>query len=169
MRKYFYILITLLAVLSIGFVGYKNKPTTVADFIDEPEAPASSKTPTPTQTSLPNSSSFKDYSGYSFMSKDYYYKNNNVDTKFQYTIEIKQSSYAQGGTIAEFKGYENDTEFTRTYTGTTRNYKKEFPLIKVSGSGADRADISFNINEGYAYFKPSDYNFTIELAATNKE
>ena len=47
--------------------------------------------------------------------------------------------------------------------------KKEFPLIKVSGSGADRADISFNINEGYAYFKPSDYNFTIELAAINKE
>ena len=35
MRKYFYILITLLAVLSIGFVGCKNKPTTVADFIDE--------------------------------------------------------------------------------------------------------------------------------------
>ncbi|WP_307972247.1 hypothetical protein [uncultured Brachyspira sp.] len=32
MRKYFYILITLLAVLSIAFVGCKNKPTTVADF-----------------------------------------------------------------------------------------------------------------------------------------
>ncbi len=29
MRKYFYILITLLAVLSIGFVGCKNKPTAV--------------------------------------------------------------------------------------------------------------------------------------------
>ena len=37
MRKYFYILITLLAVLSIGFTGCKNKPTTVADFLDEPE------------------------------------------------------------------------------------------------------------------------------------
>ena len=35
MRKYFYILITLLAVLSIGFVGCKNKPTAVADFLDE--------------------------------------------------------------------------------------------------------------------------------------
>ena len=168
MRKYFYILITLLAVLSIGFVGCKNKPTAVSDFIDEPEAPASSKTPTPTQTSLPNSSSFKDYSGYSFMSKDYYYKNNNVDTKFQYTIEIKQSSYAQGGTIAEFKGYENDTEFTRTYTGTI-GYNKKFALLKVTGSGADRADISFDTEKGYAYFKPSDYNFTIELAATNKK
>ncbi len=32
MRKYFYILITLLAVLSIGFVGCKNKPTAVSDF-----------------------------------------------------------------------------------------------------------------------------------------
>ena len=147
MRKYFYILITLLAVLSIGFVGCKNKPTAVSDFIDEPEAPASSKTPTPTQTSLPNSSSFKDYSGYSFMSKDYYYKNNNVDTKFQYTIEIKQSSYAQGGTIAEFKGYENDTEFTRTYTGTI-GYNKKFALLKVTGSGADRADISFDTEKG---------------------
>ena len=37
MRKYFYILITLLAVLSIGFTGCKNKPTAVADFLDEPE------------------------------------------------------------------------------------------------------------------------------------
>ena len=86
------------------------------------------------------------------MSKDYYYKSNNVDKKFQYIIKIKKSEFANGGMVAEFKGYENGTEFTRTYTGTTRNYKKEFPLIKVSGSGADRADISFNINEGYAYF-----------------
>ncbi len=169
MRKYFYILITLLAVLSIGFVGCKNKPTAVADFIDEPEAPTGSVTPTPTKKPLPDNINFQEYSGYSFMSKDYYYKSNNVDKKFQYTIKIKKSEFTNGGTVAEFKGYENGTEFTRTYTGTTRNYKKEFPLIKVSGSGADRADISFNINEGYAYFKPSDYNFTIELAATNKE
>ncbi|WP_288623349.1 hypothetical protein [uncultured Brachyspira sp.] len=35
MRKYFYILITLLAVLSIGFVGCKNKPTAVADEANE--------------------------------------------------------------------------------------------------------------------------------------
>ena len=33
MRKYFYILITLLAVLSIAFVGRKNKPAVAADFV----------------------------------------------------------------------------------------------------------------------------------------
>ena len=73
MRKYFYILITLLAVLSIGFVGCKNKPTAVADFIDEPEAPTGSVTPTPTKKPLPDNINFQEYSGYSFMSKDYYY------------------------------------------------------------------------------------------------
>ena len=151
-EKYFYILITLLAVLLIAFVGCKNKHTAVADFIDESEAPTVSVTPTPTKKPLPDNTNFQEYSGYSFMSKDYYYKSNNVDKKFQYIIKIKKSEFANGGMVAEFKGYENGTEFTRTYTGTTRNYKKEFPLIKVSGSGADRADISFNINEGYAYF-----------------
>ena len=35
MRKYFYILITLLAVLSIGFVACKNKSTAVADEANE--------------------------------------------------------------------------------------------------------------------------------------
>ena len=48
-EKYFYILITLLAVLSIAFVGCKNKHTAVADFIDESEAPTVSVTPTPTK------------------------------------------------------------------------------------------------------------------------
>ena len=150
-ERYFYILITLLAVLSIGFVGCKNKPTAVADFIDEPETPTGSVTPTPTKKPLPDNINFKDYSGYYFMSKDYYYKSNNVDKKFQYTIKIKKSEFANGRTVSEFNGYKNGIEFTRT----TRNYKKEFPLIKVSGSGTDRAYISFNINEDYAFLNLS--------------
>ena len=72
-EKYFYILITLLAVLSIAFVGCKNKHTAVADFIDESEAPTVSVTPTPTKKPLPDNTNFQEYSGYSFMSKDYYY------------------------------------------------------------------------------------------------
>ena len=50
MRKYFYILITLLAVLSIGFVGCKNKPTAVADFIDEADEVTGGTDLTPTGT-----------------------------------------------------------------------------------------------------------------------
>ena len=107
--------------MSIAFVGCKNKPTAVADFIDEPEAPTGSVHPIPTKKPLPDNINFQEYSSYSFMSKDYYYKSNNVDKKFQYTIKIKKSEFANGGTVAEFKGYENGTEFTRTYTGTTRN------------------------------------------------
>ena len=59
MRKYFYILITLLAVLSIGFVGCKNKPTAVSDFIDE----ANEAT---TGTDFNPIGEIKGYGGYNF-------------------------------------------------------------------------------------------------------
>ena len=108
--------------MSIAFVGCKNKPTAVTDFIDEPEVPTGSVIPTPTKKSLSDNINFQEYSGYSFMSKDYYYKSNNVDKKFQYTIKIKKSEFDNGRTVEEFKDYENGTEFTRTYTGTMYNY-----------------------------------------------
>ena len=162
MRKYFYILITLLAVLSIGFVGCKNKPTAVSDFLDEPEAPASSKTPTPTKT-LPDDINFVKYKGIYFESKKYVDKESGKE--FKYTVEVIDWKYGSNpATVIEFKGYEKGVAFTRYYVGTQRNSEKKFALTKVSGDGASRADIQFKTT-GYAYLKPSDYTFTIELAA----
>ena len=89
MRKYFYILITLLAVLSIGFVGCKNKPTAVSDFGLKEDT--SSQTPKPTSDiKVVNSGyNFKDYNGNIFKSRDYY-KSGSSGEKFAYTLEIKK-------------------------------------------------------------------------------
>ena len=169
MRKHLYILLVLVAIVSAYMVACKNKPTAMAEFIEEPDAPSSSSTPASTVDSIPDSATFKDYTGYSFRSKTYYISSDNVSGTFQYTIEIKQWGYGNSATVAEFKGYENGAEFTRTYVGTSRLGNHKFSLIKAEGggNGADRADIEFNATYKQAHFKPSDYNFTIVLGCTN--
>ena len=94
MRKYFYILITLLAVLSIGFVGCKNKPTAVADEANEVIG-GTDFTPTGTmKIAQPTGGatygfSFSAYAGNFFWSVKEYYKSGNSGEKFRYSLEIK--------------------------------------------------------------------------------
>ena len=117
MRKYFYILITLLAVLSIGFVGCKNKPTAVADFLDEAnEAIAKDFTPkSDDKMKVKNSGySFVDYVGNYFVSVKKYYISCNSGKTFRYSLEIKQSG---NSTTTELKGYNKGEAFTKTYLG----------------------------------------------------
>ena len=130
MRKYFYILITLLAVLSIGFVACKNKPTAVSDFgLDDLKEDTSSQTPKPTSDiKVVNSGSgynFKDYNGNIFKSKDYY-KSGSSGEKFAYTLEIKtegNSTYA----ILSY-GDEVKAKLTGGANQTTDNKGKKFIL-----------------------------------------
>ena len=171
MRKHLYILLVLVAIVSAYMVACKNKPTAMAEFIEEPTAPTTDNNipESSAVASIPDSATFKDYTGYSFMSKKYYISSDNVSGTFQYTIEIKQWGYGNSATVAEFKGYENGAEFTRTYVGTSRLGNHKFALVKATGggNGADRADIEFNAKYKQAHFKPSDYNFTIVLGCTN--
>ena len=172
MRKHLYILLVLVAIVSAYMVACKNKPTAMAEFIEEPTAPTTisnteNKIPTPIEdNTYKNSANLKDYNGKTYTSKGYYINTDNVSGTFVYTLEVKQSTDANGGTIVVFKGYEKGAEFTRTYTGTTRNAANKFPLTKVSGSGDYRADIEFDTFR-YAHFKPANYNFTIKAGLTS--
>ena len=98
MRKYFYILITLLAVLSIGFVGCKNKPTAVADFIDEANKVTGGTDFNPMgEIKGYGGYNFSDYAGNFFWSVKEYYKSGSSGEKFRYSLEIKtegNSTYA---------------------------------------------------------------------------
>ena len=98
MRKYFYILITLLAVLSIGFVGCKNKPTAVADFIDKANE-ASTKDFTPKSVDkmkVKNSGySFVDYVGNYFVSVKEYYISGNSGKHFDIVLRLSNLAIQQ--------------------------------------------------------------------------
>ena len=148
MRKYFYILITLLAVLSIGFVGCKNKPTAVADFIDKANE-ASTKDFTPKsddKMKVKNSGySFVDYVGNYFVSVKEYYISGNSGKTFRYSLEIKKSG---SSTIAELKGYNNGAAFTKSYTGGNWTAGNKFPF------GYNNGFLQFdstNTSNRYAY------------------
>ena len=162
MRKYFYILITLAAVLSIALIGCKNKPTAMSEFIEEPESPTDA-TITPSGN-LPNSINSSDYQGNYFISKKYY-KTGNAGETFTYTVEVKKWQYQNAGTAVVFKGFENGVEFTRTYqAGTMRFGNGKFKLDKIEGdAGFDSGYILFK-TDGYAHLEISGYNFTIILA-----
>ena len=111
MRKYFYILITLLAVLSIGFVGCKNKPTAVSDFIDEANEVTGGADLTPIgEIKGYDSYNFVNYAGNFFWSVKEYYKSGSSGEKFRYSLEIKKSGVS---TIAELKGYSEGKAFTK--------------------------------------------------------
>ena len=109
MRKYFYILITLLAVLSIGFVGCKNKPTAVADFLDEANEVTGGTNFTPKGTmkiAQPTGGatygfSFSAYAGNFFWSVKEYYISGSSGSKFRYSLEIKK--LGSGSTIARIE------------------------------------------------------------------
>ena len=165
MRKYFYILITLLAVLSIGFVGCKNKPTAVADEANEVIG-GTELTPTGTmKIAQPTGGatygfSFSAYAGNFFWSVKEYYKSGNSGEKFRYSLEIKKSG---SSTIAELKGYNNGAAFTKSYTGGNWTAGNKFPF------GYNNGFLQFdstNTSNRYAYLT-ADGLKNIKLALSN--
>ena len=167
MRKYFYILITLLAVLSIGFVGCKNKPTAVADFIDEAdEVTTGGKDFTPTsgdKIKVKNIGyNFSDYDGNFFWSVKEYYISGSSGSKFRYSLEIKK--LGSGSTIAELKGYSKGEAFTKSYTGgnkTKDNQGEKFAF----GYGGN--NIRFDSDNQHALLTADGLN-NLKLAVSNK-
>ena len=166
MRKYFYILITLLAVLSIGFVGCKNKPTAVSDFIDGAnEVTTGGKDFTPTsgdKIKVKNTGyNFSDYDGNFFWSVKEYYVSGSSGSKFRYSLEIKK--LGSGSTIAELKGYSDGKAFTRSYTGgnkTKDNLGDKFAF----GYGGN--NIRFDSDKKHALLTADRLN--LKLAVSNK-
>ena len=154
MRKYFYILITLLAVLSIGFVGCKNKPTAVevtggTDFNPMGEIKGY------------GGYNFSDYAGNFFWSVKEYPKSDNSDEKFRYSLEIKKSG---SSTIAELKGYNNGAAFTNSYTGgnkTTDNQGEKFAF----GYGGN--NIRFNSDKKHALLTAGKLNLKLAVSNSN--
>ena len=166
MRKYFYILITLLAVLSIGFVGCKNKPTAVADFIDEAdEVTTGGKDfiPTTGDKIKVNGTgyNFVDYAGNFFWSVKEYYVSGSSGDKFRYSLEIKKSGVS---TIAELKGYSEGKAFTKQYTGgnkTTDNQGDKFAF----GYGGN--NIRFNSDKKHALLTADGLNLKLAVSNSN--
>ncbi|TXJ51731.1 hypothetical protein [Brachyspira aalborgi] len=162
MRKYFYILITLLAVLSIGFVGCKNKPTAVADFIDEANKVTGGTDFNPMgEIKGYGGYNFSDYAGNFFWSVKEYYKSGSSGEKFRYSLEIKKSGVS---TIAEVKGYSEGKAFTKSYTGgnkTTDNQGDKFAF----GYGGN--NIRFNSDKKHALLTADGLN-NLKLAVSNK-
>ena len=169
MRKYFYILITLLAVLSIGFVGCKNKPTAVSDFIDEADEVTGGTDLTPKGTmkiAQPTGGaaygfSFSAYAGNFFWSVKEYYKSGSSGEKFRYSLEIKKSGVS---TIAELKGYSEGKAFTKQYTGG--NKTKDNQGYKFAfGYGGN--NIRFNSDKKHALLTADKLNLKLAVSNSN--
>ena len=171
MRKYFYILITLLAVLSIGFVACKNKPTAVSDFIDEANEVTGGTDFTPTGTmkiAQPTGGatygfSFSAYAGNFFWSVKEYYKSGNSGEKFRYSLEIKK--LASGSTIAEVKGYNNKGKaFTKQYTGVNRTKDNQGYKFAFGYGGNN---IRFDSDNQHALLTADKLNLKLAVSNSN--
>ncbi|WP_288680171.1 hypothetical protein [uncultured Brachyspira sp.] len=162
MRKYFYILITLLAVLSIGFIGCKNKPTTVADFLDEANEVTGGADLTPIgEIKGYDSYNFVNYAGNFFWSVKEYYKSGSSGEKFRYSLEIKKSG---SSTIAELKGYSEGEAFTKSYTGVNKTKDNQGDKFAFGYGGNN---IRFNSDKKHALLTADGLN-NLKLAVSNK-
>ena len=162
MRKYFYILITLLAVLSIGFIGCKNKPTTVADFLDEANEVTGGADLTPIgEIKGYDSYNFVNYAGNFFWSVKEYYKSGSSGEKFRYSLEIKRSG---SSTIAELKGYSEGEAFTKSYTGVNKTKDNQGDKFAFGYGGNN---IRFNSDKKHALLTADGLN-NLKLAVSNK-
>ena len=148
MRKYFYILITLLAVLSIGFIGCKNKPTTVSDFLDDLNEDTSSQTPKPTSDiKVVNSGyNFKDYNGNIFKSRDYY-KSGSSGEKFAYTLEIK----TEGNSTYAILSYGDEFKAKLTVGANKSKYAKWYKFVLSHSKNVIRLKYKFNTSDKSKY------------------
>ena len=161
MRKYFYILITLLVVLSIGFVGCKNKPTAVSDFIDGANEVTGGADLTPIgEIKGYDSYNFVNYAGNFFWSVKEYYVSGSSGDKFRYSLEIKKSG---SSTIAELKGYSEGKAFTRQYTGVNRTKDNQGYKFAFGYGGNN---IRFNSDKKHALLTADKLN--LKLAVSNK-
>ena len=154
MRKYFYILITLLAVLSIGFVGCKNKPTAV-------EVTGGADLTPIGEIKGYDSYNFVNYAGNFFWSVKEYYKSGSSGEKFRYSLEIKKSGVS---TIAELKGYSEGKAFTRSYTGgnkTKDNLGDKFAF----GYGGN--NIRFDSDNQHALLTADKLNLKLAVSNSN--
>ena len=162
MRKYFYILITLLAVLSIGFVGCKNKPTAVADFLDEANEVTGGADLTPIgEIKGYDSYNFVNYAGNFFWSVKEYYVSGSSGDKFRYSLEIKTSG---SSTIAELKGYSEGKAFTKSYTGVNKTKDNQGDKFAFGYGGNN---IRFNSDKKHALLTADGLN-NLKLAVSNK-
>ncbi len=162
MRKYFYILITLLAVLSIGFVGCKNKPTAVSDFLDEANEVTGGTDLTPIgEIKGYDSYNFVNYAGNFFWSVKEYYKSGSSGEKFRYSLEIKKSG---SSTIAELKGYSEGEAFTKSYTGVNKTKDNQGDKFAFGYGGNN---IRFNSDKKHALLT-ADGLSNLKLAVSNK-
>ena len=157
MRKYFYILITLLAVLSIGFVGCKNKPTAVSDFgLDDLKEDTSSQTPKPTSDiKLVNGGSgynFKDYSGNIFKSRDYY-KSGSSGEKSAYTLEIK----TEGNSTYAILSYGDKVKEKLTVGANKSKYAKWYKFVLSHSKNVIRLKYKFNTSDKSKYISCDKY------------
>ena len=162
MKKYFYILITLLAVLSIAFVGCKNKPTAVADFLDEANEVTGGADLTPIgEIKGYDSYNFVNYAGNFFWSVKEYYKSGSSGEKFRYSLEIKKSG---SSTIAELKGYSEGEAFTKSYTGVNKTKDNQGDKFAFGYGGNN---IRFNSDKKHALLTADGLN-NLKLAVSNK-
>ena len=162
MRKYFYILITLLAVLSIGFVACKNKPTAVSDFIDEANEVTGGADLTPIgEIKGYDSYNFVNYAGNFFWSVKEYYKSGSSGEKFRYSLEIKKSGVS---TIAELKGYSEGKAFTKQYTGVNRTKDNQGYKFAFGYGGNN---IRFNSDKKHALLTADKLNLKLAVSNSN--
>ena len=162
MRKYFYILITLLAVLSIGFVGCKNKPTAVSDFIDEANEVTGGADLTPIgEIKGYDSYNFVNYAGNFFWSVKEYYKSGSSGEKFRYSLEIKKSG---SSTIAELKGYSEGEAFTKSYTGVNKTKDNQGDKFAFGYGGNN---IRFNSDKKHALLTADKLNLKLAVSNSN--
>ena len=162
MRKYFYILITLLAVLSIGFVACKNKPTAVSDFIDEANEVTGGADLTPIgEIKGYDSYNFVNYAGNFFWSVKEYYKSGSSGEKFRYSLEIKKSGVS---TIAEVKGYSEGKAFTRQYTGGNKTKDNQGDKFAFGYGGNN---IRFNSDKKHALLTADKLNLKLAVSNSN--
>ena len=162
MRKYFYILITLLAVLSIGFVGCKNKPTAVADFLDEANEVTGGADLTPIgEIKGYDSYNFVNYAGNFFWSVKEYYKSGSSGEKFRYSLEIKKSG---SSTIAELKGYSEGEAFTKSYTGVNKTKDNQGDKFAFGYGGNN---IRFNSDKKHALLTADKLNLKLAVSNSN--
>ena len=173
-------LIAIAVLIAIMSIACKNKPTALAEFIEEPEAVNTTETLTPTgQLSIDKTKAAFQYDGNKFISKKY--KDSTTGTEFQYEISITALNDAANGTILTFTGYEKGSKFSREYLfpgyqpGRGDSYYQyneggSGVLRLRSGGGADTAKVRFyndSSNLGWAQFQPANYGFTITLALNN--
>ena len=162
MRKYFYILITLLAVLSIGFVACKNKPTAVSDFIDEANEVTGGADLTPIgEIKGYGGYNFSDYAGNFFLSVKEYYKSGSSGEKFRYSLEIKKSGVS---TIAEVKGYSEGKAFTKQYTGGNKTKDNQGDKFAFGYGGNN---IRFNSDKKHALLTADKLNLKLAVSNSN--